>query len=274
MKFMSLIADTFRECLGKKILLIFFSLSTLVILCMIFIFNVDIKGNYAAISAFFGHQTDTVSLTVLKEGVLKLEAVFATALYTAGIFLSLFATADIIPSMMTKGRIELYLARPVSRASILLGKYAGAALVIAINIMYAFTGIWIVLGIKTGIWNFNFFYAVGAIIFMSAAFYAFMIFISILSRNTAVTIIVTYFMIVLTPMLAQREALKFISNSVFMYFLDALYWIVPKYVEVAVITKDLVQGNHIQSWTPVASSFFAALIVMNGAVYIFSRKDL
>lgn len=274
MKFITIIADTFRECLGKKILLIFFGLSTFAIISLIFIINVDIKESYAAISAFFGHQTDTVSLTVLKEGVLKLEAVFATALYTAGIFLSLFATADIIPSMMAKGRIELYLARPVSRASILLGKYVGAALVIAINIVYVFTGIWIVLGIKTGIWNFNFFYAVAAIIFMSSAFYTFMIFISVLSKNTAVTIIVTYFMIVLTPMLAQREALKFISNSVFMYFLDVLYWIVPKYVEVAVITKDLVQGNHIQSWTPVAGSLLTAIIVMNGAVYIFSKKDL
>lgn len=274
MKFLVLMTDTIRECIAKKIVLIVFILSTFAMVSLVFILNVDIKGNYAAISAFFGQAEGMVSLTKLREIIIDLESAFAVALYTGGTYLTLFAIGDIIPTMMTKGRLELYLARPISRSSLLLSKYAGASLVIILNIIYAFAGIWFVLGIKTGIWNVKFFYALAAIVFMFSVFYSFMILISILSRNTAVTIIIMYFMMTLTPLLANREALKFLGDSMFMYVLDILYWIIPKYAEVAIIAKDLVRGTPVASWTPVASSLFAALIVMNLSVYIFSKKDL
>ena len=135
MKFKGIITDTFRECLGKKILTIYFIISTLGILGLIFIFNVDIAGNQAAIATLFGKSEAGIAISKLRNIIIAIESGFAVVLYSIGIFISVFATADIIPSMMSKGRLNLYLARPISRHMLLLGKFSGAVLVTAINII-------------------------------------------------------------------------------------------------------------------------------------------
>ena len=274
MKLWEIVKDTFRECLGKKILISYFLISTLGILGLMFIFNVDIAGNSAAISTLFGKEQGNIALSTLQTGVIKFHGVFAAALYSIGIFLSLFSTADIIPSMMTKGRVELYLARPISRATLILGKFAGATLIIAVNIIYAIGGIWIVMGVKTGIWNINFLYAVPAIIIMFASLYTIMMLVGLLSKNTAVTIIVTYFAAMITPVLANRSSLTFITSDMLKWTLDTLYWITPKYAEFAIITNNLVTGESVSSWTPAISSILIAIVALNISVYIFSKKDL
>jgi len=275
MKLWEIVKDTFRECLGKKILIIFFLISTLGILGLLFLFDVDIAGNRAAISALFGEKQDSIALFELKKIIIIIESYFAVTLYTLGIFLSVFATADLIPSMMTKGRLELYLARPISRPMLMMGKLAGATGVVAVNIIYAIAGIWLVLGIKTGVWNVSFLCSIVTIIFMFAVLYTVMMLTSILVRSTAMTVIVTYMVIVINLALAQKENfLPFISSNMFRQFIEIFYWIIPKYHETSIITKNVVAGNAIESWTPAINSLLIALIVMNITVFIFSKKDL
>ena len=48
----------------------------------------------------------------------------ATFLYTFGMFLAVFASAGLVPSVLEPGRIELLLSKPVSRAHILLGRFS------------------------------------------------------------------------------------------------------------------------------------------------------
>lgn len=275
MKIAAIVYDTFRECLVKKILLSFFIASTIGILGILVIFNIDIIDNKVAISSLFSKGEEIALIEQFEDIIIKVEAIFAVLLFTIGLLVAIFATADLTPSMMTKGRLDLYLARPISRPQLLLGKYCGAVAVAAINILYAIIGLWLVISIKTGVWNVNFLYTGLNIIFMFSVSYTFVMLIGIFVKSTAVNIIAVYIMVViLSPILAQKdEIFLFINNKLLEHITDLLYWITPKYYEISIITKDLVEGNAIPSWTPVISSLLIAAAVMNLSLYLFSKKD-
>ncbi|KPK95680.1 hypothetical protein AMJ80_04185 [bacterium SM23_31] len=274
MKIAAIVYDTFRECLVKKIFLSFFIASTIGIIGIYVILNIDIIGNKVAISSLFSKGEEIASMEQFEDIIIKVEAFFAMALFSIGLFMSIFATADLTPSLMTKGRLDLYLARPISRVQLLFGKYCGAVAVAAINILYAIAGLWLVIGIKTGIWNINFLYSGLNIIFMFSVLYTFVMLIGIFIKSTPVNIIAVYIMVSLSPILAQKdEIFLFINNKVLEHITDLLYWITPKYYEISIITKNLVEGNTMPSWTPVISSIIIAVAVMNLSLYFFSRKN-
>ena len=68
-------------------------------------------------------------------------------------FLAVFASAGLIPTVFEPGRIELLLSKPVARHHILLGRYLGNLLVVAFNMLYLVGGVWLIFGIKTGMWT-------------------------------------------------------------------------------------------------------------------------
>lgn len=275
MKFSAIVLDTFQECLGKKILLIYFLISTLLLLTLLFLLRIDINGMTAVLSGTFDTNQSSMSLDTLQKGLMKVQGGFSAGLYAVGLFLSVFAMADLIPGMMAKGRLDLYLARPISRSQLLLGKFVGAAAIIAANVLYTVLGIWLIIGIKTGIWTGGLLYGGLSIIFMFCIVYAFMMLFGILSRSTAVTIILTYVIMALSPALAQRDVIDmFIWNDAVKLLIDGLYWALPKYHEVTKETYNLASGAGVQSWTPFISSLLTGLVVFQGTALVFSRKDI
>jgi ABC-2 type transport system permease protein len=275
MKFRTVIWDTYQECLGKKVLLIYPLLSTLVILSLTFLIRVNISEGRALISAFFGGDSTVMGLSKMQEVLLGAEGAIAVALYTAGLYLSVFATADLVPGMMQRGRLDLYLSRPISRPMLLFGRFTGATAIITANVLYAVIGIWLVVGIKTGLWNFSFFYAAGAIIFMFVVLYSLMMLVGILSGSTAVTIIITYVVMAISPLLSNRGAIDAIINSAWVRgTLDILYWCLPKYSEVTTMVYKLASGGEIESWTPLLSSMLTGFVLFQITIILFSRRDI
>src|SRR5207237_349973 len=51
----------------------------------------------------------------------------------AGLIVVLVATAGFVPSMLTGGTAHLFLAKPVRRSTLLLGKYAGGVAFVAMH---------------------------------------------------------------------------------------------------------------------------------------------
>ena len=141
---LALISDTFREALARKIFWVLFGLSTLLILFFLFLLRIDIASGATATITLFGQQTGAnPNVDRLVRGVY---GGIATFLYTWGMFLSVFASAGLIPSVLEPGRIELLLSKPLSRSHILLGRFAGNVLVVALNTSYLVLGVWIILG--------------------------------------------------------------------------------------------------------------------------------
>ena len=112
---LALIRDTFREALARKIFWVLFGLSTLLILFFLFLLRIDLVAGATATVSLFGRQTgNNPDVERLVRGVY---GGIATFLYTWGMFLAVFASAGLVPSILEPGRIELLLSKPLESPS-------------------------------------------------------------------------------------------------------------------------------------------------------------
>ncbi len=109
-----------------------FGLSTLLILFFLFLLRIDIvAGATATVSSV--RPPDRAQMPNVDRLVRGVYGGIATFLYTWGMFLAVFASAGLVPSVLEPGRIELLLSKPLSRTHILLGRFAGNVLVVLLN---------------------------------------------------------------------------------------------------------------------------------------------
>ncbi|MFO0961090.1 MAG: transcriptional regulator [Isosphaeraceae bacterium] len=72
---------------------------------------------------------------------------------TAGLLLAIIWTAGFLPAFLAPGSATLMLARPVPRAWLLVGKFAGVLVFVAAQATFLVVGTWAALGLKTGLWD-------------------------------------------------------------------------------------------------------------------------
>ena len=61
-------------------------------------------------------------------------------------------TAFFMPNMLRKGTVDLLLVKPIHRFALLLYKYVGGLTFIFLNTAFAMGGVWLVIGLRSGIW--------------------------------------------------------------------------------------------------------------------------
>jgi ABC-2 type transport system permease protein len=268
----ALVRDTFREAFARKVFWGLFGISTALILFFVFIMRIDVVQGALATVSLFG-QTSGREVEVGRL-VRQVHASIATFLYTVAMFLAVFASAGLVPTIFEPGRIELMLSKPVSRLHILLGRYVGNLLVVALNVAYLVLGVWLVFGSKTGVWNSNFLWAIGTTTFMFAVLLAVVVLVGVLTESPAVATMVPVGLMVLSPILAQRSiAEKLLSSEWARQLWRALYWIFPKVFDIGRINMDSIIGRPIDSLMPFwTSAAFAAGVLALG-LYAFSRRD-
>jgi ABC-type transport system involved in multi-copper enzyme maturation permease subunit len=268
----ALVRDTFREAFARKVFWGLFGISTALILFFVFIMRIDVvEGALATVSLFgqtAGHQVEVGKL------VRQVHASIATFLYSVAMFLAVFASAGLVPTIFEPGRIELMLSKPVSRLHILLGRFLGNLLVVALNVAYLVTGVWLVFGAKTGVWNTSFLAVIGSTTFMFAVLLAVVVLVAVLTESPAVATMVPVALMVISPILAQRSiAERLLSSEWSRQLWRALYWFFPKVFDIGRINMDFVIGRPIDSLMPFwTSAAFAAGVLALG-LYAFSRRD-
>ncbi|CAN5346924.1 hypothetical protein BH10PLA2_BH10PLA2_32080 [soil metagenome] len=108
-----------------------------------------------------------------------------------GILAGVVITAFFIPNMLRKGTIDLLLAKPIPRWSLLLYKYIGGLSFVFLNASFVIVGLWVVLGLRSGIWAPGFLVAIFGITFFFAILYAVSTFFAVLTRSPIVSILMT-----------------------------------------------------------------------------------
>jgi ABC-type transport system involved in multi-copper enzyme maturation permease subunit len=107
------------------------------------------------------------------------------------LLVSVVVTAYSVPTMLQKGSVDLLLVKPISRPVLLLYKYIGGLLFIAINTTVAVGGFWLVLALRSGIWAPGALVSIPAITFFFAILYSVSVLIGVMSRNGVVAILAT-----------------------------------------------------------------------------------
>jgi ABC-2 type transport system permease protein len=268
---LALIVDTFREAFARRIFWGFFGCCTALLLFLIFILGIDVvEGSLATISIF----GNTLPTTNVQNLVQQTQSVIAMVLYFAGMALSVFASAGLVSAMFEQGRIELLLSKPVSRVHLLLGRYAGNVLVVSANILYLVVGSWIIFGIKTKIWGTGFLVSSLFTIFIFAVLLAVIVLVGVLWDSGAVAIMVTFAIMIVTPILAQKPTLeRLLSSEWSRDMVSVLYYVLPKISDVSVIIRRLILNEPIESWMPVWSTAIFGAVVLSLSVWRFQRRS-
>jgi ABC-type transport system involved in multi-copper enzyme maturation permease subunit len=272
MRFLSIIQLTFRESLAKKTFLAFFGISTLICLLFIFALNLDIvNGMQSSISIFGAEMPEQFNI---QDIIIKIQSIITGLLFTGGIFMSIFATSGLMPTLLQPGFIDLFISKPVSRLQIITGRFVGATAIVALNIFYLVIFSGLILFFKTGIWNWSYLLAGLIIVLTFMILYTLMILFSILTKSSAFSIMLTYFIIFLSPLLIPRDQIyALLSSKFYAYLLDGLYYFLPKTSEIAVITGRIAGGQYIGSWMPLWSSILFAMFIFSVSAYLFQRKN-
>ena len=270
----ALVKDTFREALARKVFWGFYGLSTLCILFFLFILKIDLVAGAMATVSLFGKTTD--------QGIDPAELVrvvcggIAVFLYTWGLALAVFASGSLVPSLLEPGRIELLLSKPLSRTHLLLGRYLGILLVVAANIDWLVVGLWVILGIKTGIWDPAFLVACASALFIFAVMLGLITLLGVLWESAALSVMVPVALMLLSPILAQEKtAARLLSSEWSRQLYRGIYHVLPKVYDLGHMTLQFVRRQPAPegAWLAVASTALFGCVTLAGGLWVFSRRD-
>jgi hypothetical protein len=109
----------------------------------------------------------------------------------AAMLASVIVTGFFVPSMLHKGTLDMLLVKPLRRWRLLVYKYLGGLAFIALNAAVAVGGVWLVLGLRAGVWCHAVLLLVPVLTFAFAVLYAVSVLVSVLTHSPVVTILIT-----------------------------------------------------------------------------------
>lgn len=110
---------------------------------------------------------------------------------TLGLLLALTWTAGFLPSFFDPRSVSVLLCKPPSRARLLLYKYASVVAVVGLHAVVLVGGTWAVLGVRTGIWDGAYLWAVPLLVLQFAVFFAFSALLAACTRSTVACVLGT-----------------------------------------------------------------------------------
>jgi ABC-type transport system involved in multi-copper enzyme maturation permease subunit len=268
---LALIKDTFREAFARRIFWGFFGCCSALLLFLVFIMRIDVVEGAIATVTLFGRSAPSRNVQNLVE---QTQSVIAMVMYFAGMSLSVFASAGLVAAVFEPGRIELLLSKPVSRTHLLMGRYLGNVLVVAANIVYLVAGSWIIFGLKTHVWGTGFLISSLCTIFIFAVLLTVLVLVGVLWDSSAVAIMATFAIMILTPILAQKNLIeRLLSSEWSRNVVRILYYVLPKTSDVAVIIRHLILNQPVESWMPVWSTALFGVVVLGLGLWRFQRRS-
>jgi ABC-2 type transport system permease protein len=276
MKVWALVVDTWREALARYTLLGFFIISSLFLLVLSFALNLDIVNGSLAAGSLFGKSFDMHHGPVsIDKVVITGQSVFTGMLYGMGIFLAVFATGSQVPHLLARGTADLYMARPVSRTTVLLGRFAGAVTLVTANLIFLCGGFYLIISAKTGVWNPRFLLAGGLILLVFLCYLGFMYLIGVLSGSTPLSIMLPYaIFFIAMPLAAHDRIAAAMDSRTSARTVEALYWVLPKSAELGSGMVKLVLGEGSPDPWALGSTVIFGVVCLASAVVLFNRKNL
>jgi len=163
--------------------------------------------------------------------------------------LSSIITAFFIPNMLRKGTIDMLLAKPIRRTWLLVNKYIGGLTFMFLNTTLVIVGIWLVVGLRSGIWNFSFLATIFILTFQFAIFYAVSTLFGVLTRSPIVSILTS----------CMLWALLFVVGYAYQYLeimkkfdpypawvhttADTVHFVLPRYKDLDLLSTQLLSRD-------------------------------
>lgn len=264
---------TVQEAISKKIVVGFFVISAVAIFIIaLFLYS---SGMSATIDALRPSASDPDGVA-LRELIRSFQVGIGGLFYPAAVFLSLFITADIVPSTLDKGLIDLSLSKPLSRMKLISSRMLGAVAVAALCLSFFIIGIWLLFFLRTGLLTNGFLIACIPALVSFVSLYAISALIGLLTGSANLGIVIVYiYAAVIGPVLESRETFLFnlVTNETLQSIIDVLYYILPQISAMAEIVAAVIQNNTVESWLPFGVSLGSAAFFFALTFFFFARRE-
>ncbi len=142
--------------------------------------------------SYWGNTLGT-PLPLRREFIIKSTLVIFSNLMVGmlGVFCGIIVTASIVPQTFEPGAVDLLLSKPVSRPLVFLTKFAGGCMFTAITAAYILGGLWLIVGLRYGMWDSALLWSIPVFVFVFAVYYSVSAVAGLIWRNTIVAVVVT-----------------------------------------------------------------------------------
>ena len=179
---------------------------------------------------------------------------------TLGLLLTLVWTAGFLPGFLDGRSVSVLLAKPASRSTLLAGKYLGVLCFVLFHAAIFVGGTWLVLGLRSGIWERTYFWAIPILLLHFAIFFSFSVVLAVCTRSTVACVFGSMlFWCVCWGMNFGRHAVLAESyhpaeTAIAQQatpLVEAGYWILPKPADISILLYDALEAA--QSFGQVAA---------------------
>ena len=107
---------------------------------------------------------------------------------TLGLLLTLIWTAGFLPGFLEARSVAVLLAKPVPRWQLLAGKYLGVLVFVLASAALFVGGTWLTIGLRTGIWDAAYLYAIPLLVLHFAMFFSVSVLLAVWTQSTVVCV--------------------------------------------------------------------------------------
>jgi ABC-type transport system involved in multi-copper enzyme maturation permease subunit len=107
------------------------------------------------------------------------------------LLIAVIITSFFIPNMLRPGSVVMLLSKPINRITLLLFKYLGGLFFVLILTSFVVGGVWLITGVRAGVWAPGVFLIIPLMTLTFAILYAVSTLTAVWSRNSIVSILVT-----------------------------------------------------------------------------------
>jgi|GEM_PF-2531903 len=195
----------------------------------------------------------------------------------AMLFLGLFATAGLIPSMMERGTVDLLLSKPLRRSTLLLGRATGGVLALTVNHLLFVALLWLLFGLASGVWLPGFLLVAGVVpLFTFAVVYSGVLYLSIRTESWVLPVSLAYLHImILSALLSARQTTLYdwVDGAFFHRVFDVLYYALPQTGDLSAMTMETIYTSSVMSWSPFLQGTGFIVVMLLLSLRAFKRKE-
>lgn len=279
-----LIRDTFRQALASRIFWIMLAVSGL---CIFFCLGFSVESTLSPPEPhdtslyttdnkeFTGAVPGTTGKVTLLFGFLQidhsrhvevavrfLQVVLASFVAgVVGFLLTLVWTAGFLPDFLQPHSAAVLLAKPLPRWTLLTGKYLGVITFVAFQIAVFFTGTWLALSLRTGVWHVGYLISIPLFVLHFAIIYSFAVLMATATRSTIACIfaIVLFWLMCWGLNVGRHFLVAFEAGfaggatlaPVTSWLVELSYWTLPKPADIMIILE---QALGAQNYTTTLST--------------------
>ena len=144
----------------------------------------------------------------------------------------------------------------------------------AFNADYLFLGVWLVLGMKSGVWTRGLPLSTFLAIFAFILLFCVVMMVSVITESSPAGALAGYTILIFSPVLALHDRITpAFSNELYRRIFRSLYWLLPKSAETIGAMRRLILGQPLELGWIVGTSLAYAVGCYIVTIVFFTRKD-